>query len=211
MASYGSSGIAKPTSVTFRASGNVLMLYRESSEKYAGIVNSSVLCKVLRDFTTRFKATLIPEVQPETVSKGKKVESICRKFSIRIVVFGLEEESRDISIILADNDLIFHHPSLEECEAIKYDNPHYLRRPGSDMPSLESLSLSSDLGPQKEPAGLDERKKAQILQIFDSTDRVIAENKAAPTSSPRLRSTLLPYVSRSLTWRLSADQTQSPV
>lgn len=54
------------------------------------------------------------------------------------------KDTAKIGVILSDDGLYLQHPSPAQYGLeLEYHNPHYLVRPGSEMPKLEELSLFS--------------------------------------------------------------------
>lgn len=112
--------------------------------------------------------------------------------SVRIVIYGLVAEKKEVGAVLSDAGLYFQHPLPTEYDGkLPYINPHYLLRPGSQMPSLEGLSISGPEG-SKVVDLLDDVSKGRLMRIFD-----MAQGPESPlqiTPSPRLKSTLKRYV-----------------
>jgi hypothetical protein len=182
-----------PVSIT--ASGDILKLYFQDTQKYAGIVTQPVLCRILKDFTIKFKAILSssePGLQLE--SRGRK-EQGSKRCQIRIVVYGMEEQKYAVGNALSDADLFFQHPSATECPGyLKYCNPHYLLRPDSDMPKLEDLSLMSNVRSPAQVDEVDEVNRARLLRIFDFAEPDGSKASVTVDASPRLKSVLMRYV-----------------
>lgn len=181
--------------VTLRRFGHIIKLSFQDSKKYAGIVTLPVLGKLLDEFNVRFTATLSASASQPSQKRGReKTKDLARpqECSVHIVVYGLKRERSAISNVLSGAGLYLQQPSLAECDRdIEYSNPHYLVRPGCEMPKLESTS--SDVGNEVSPARLDDVKTGQFMQLFDLADNNGIRPEIKP--SPRLRSSLKEYVS----------------
>jgi hypothetical protein len=171
-------------------------LYFEESTKYAGLLKVPGLCKLLDGFKVKLKAFLVPSKSDLTTkdTKGKKSkENDVGEYSTRILVYGLISEKDAVGNLLSEADLHLQHPQVMEYDtSVEYSNPHYLVRPGGQMPKIEDLSLDSDTQEEKQPVGLSEITKGRLLRILDSADGLGASAKVV--TSPRLRSDLMKYV-----------------
>jgi hypothetical protein len=173
--------------------GDFFMLYNQESNKYAGILKLPALCSLVKNHTIHLNAALhAPETrsrQESKSAKGKKPKS-AQKCSIRIVIYGLNKEKSAVSKLLSEAELFLQHPSAAEYNRLfTYSNPHYLLRPGSQMPDLGELSLDSPLRGTAQADVLEEVNKSRFMRIFDSAD-----GKGIPLNvgtSPRLSSALM--------------------
>lgn len=170
----------------------MIKLNLQGSNEYAGIVNLPILGKILKEYSVKFAATIV--AAPSRYNAGRERDKknnlgrpqIC---SVRIVVYGLGTEISAVGDMLSNADLYLQQPSASECERdIEYSNPHYLVRPGSKMPNLSDLSISSDTGSKITPEKLDEVNKSRLLQLFDVANDTSIRAHFAP--SPRLSSSL---------------------
>lgn len=177
--------------VNIRACGDIRKLYFQDSNKYAGLLTLPSLCKLLENFLVKLDATLITspsKPSPTTVRKTKN-SFASHKCSVRIIVYGLKSDRSAVGELLSQDSLYFQHPSATECEIdVEYCNPHYLVRPGCQLPALKDLSIASDTRTIKVSEILDEAEKSRLLRVFDSIDDFGAPSQI--TASPRLRSTL---------------------
>lgn len=171
--------------------GDIIKLRFEDSNKFAGILNLPVLCRLFDDFTVKLQASLI--IAPGYSSKLKtgKGKSSVKECKIRIVVCGMKDDKAAVGRLLSDADLYLQHPSALECVSAEYCNPHYLRRPGSEMPKLEDLSLSTNHTVMSRRDLLDEVDMARLLRTFDSTGDDGTKDLATIDPSPRLNCTLM--------------------
>jgi hypothetical protein len=182
----------KQVPVSIAAYGDMLKLFFQDSKKYAGLLNSPALSVLLENRHIQLDATLI--APPDKKNQGsKKVReqktSSPRECPVRIIVYGLASERIAVGNILSDADLYLQHPSPCEYDRhVEYINPHYLLRPGSQMPELEDLSINSASGAQKPSEPLDEVNRSRFIRIFDLANEVGGPLTVKP--SHRLRSIL---------------------
>ena len=130
-----------------RPYNDIIKLYFQDSIKYAGLLALPALRRLLDEFNVKLRATLIAsrsEPSPTTV-KNTKNHFTSHQCSVRIVVYGLKKEKSGVSELLSNATLYFQPPSATECGTdAEYCNPHYLVRPGCQLPVLDELSISSD-------------------------------------------------------------------
>jgi hypothetical protein len=177
--------------VKLKPSGDILKLYFQDSNKYAGLVALPALCTLLEKFLVKFSATLVtsPSKPSRTAVKNNKNCFMSHQCSVRIIVYGLKNEKSAVGELLSNAGLCFQHPSRTECETdVEYCNPHYLVRPGSQMPALEELSISSDTRIKTASETLGEVEKGKLLRVFDSAGDFGIPSQI--TASLRLRSIL---------------------
>ena len=192
ISSFAGTQSGKTLPVNLKAFGDFFKLYLQDSGEYAGILNLSVLCGMLKNFTLKIEATLqITQPKPNQRSNKKKLKS-SKDHLVRIVLFGLDREKSDVGALLSDADMFLQHPATTECPTgINYSNPHFLLRPGAKMPQLDELSLHSDAIRSAQVDELDEISMARILQIFNYTETNITDFSLNLDPSPRLRSRLM--------------------
>lgn len=171
--------------VTMRISGRFLKLYYEDSNKYAGLLVSPTLIRLIHEFSVTLSATLSPP-QPR---KDQESESISSKdCSIHIVVYGLLTEKNSVGNHLSEGGLFLQHP-YEYDTQVDYVNPQYLVRPGSRMPKIgvEAFPAGSR-GTSSSKEVLDDTSKTQLLRVFNSANG--PNLFSVVKSSPRLRTSL---------------------
>lgn len=187
----------KQAPVSIAAYGDMLKLSFQDSNKYAGLITSSVLSMLLTDRCIQLNATLMaPQDNKDEVSKETKSHKTFspQECPVQIIVYGLASERVAVGFLLSGAGLYLQHPSPCEYDRnVQYINPHYLLRPGSHMPELEQLSINSDSGAQKPSESLDEVNKSRVIRIFDLANEVGVSLTVEP--SHRLRSTLQEYES----------------
>jgi hypothetical protein len=179
--------------VTMKPLGECMRLHFQDTGKYAGLVTLPALGKLQRDFNVKLTAHLVAtKNKPDSKSKRgerKRDPGPSCEYYVRIVIHGLKSEKTAVGDLLANDEVFFQHPSIEECgRNMEYWNPHYLLRPGSQMPLLEDLSISSDESSAQGAGTLEEVDRSRLLRIFDTASDIVIPSKITP--SPRLRSIL---------------------
>jgi hypothetical protein len=199
LSSFEGSQAASIAPVAIRPLRDILRFYFQDSNKYAGLVASPALCRLLEECTVELTATMIIspidlrqapfKKGPKTKTQRTKMQNVTHEYSARITVYGPRSERTSVSKILSEAGLCFQHPSAAECKQdVEYDNPHYLVRPGSQLPTLEGSSMPLDSLNTKNSDVLDEVTRSRLLRVFDTASDV--DVSAQATASPRLRSTL---------------------
>jgi hypothetical protein len=185
-----------PAAIIASPYGNIIKLAFLDSGKYAGILNSPVLCSLLQDFKVKFSVQLLPG-QQERGPKCQKVTKQQRQSPTlcptRIVIYAMEGDERDISIKLSTAELFLQHPYAHECSShhVRYSNPFYLARPGSEPPTLEDLSLTADGSTSITGSKLDEAGMSRLLRVFDLAEPDGSGMSISVQRSPRLSTSLM--------------------
>lgn len=186
----GSQG-TKAAPVVLRPFGDVMKLGFQDG-KYAGILALPVLCKVKETSNIDYTATLVTSAsgKDQRIASAKvKTPGSTHDCSVRILVHGVRSEGRSIGLLLSDAGLYLQHPSAAEIyRNVDYWNPHYLLRPGSQMPKLGSLSISPDTSSAITTKSMDETHQSLFMQVFNSANG--SSSLVNPTPSPRLKSAL---------------------
>lgn len=176
--------------VRIQKSGDILKLKALDGDKYAGVISSPVLGQLLDEFSVKLSATLeLPP--PSTKASASQMAKLDRPrgHTVRIVIYGLKNDRFVVGNMLSEAGLFLQQPSATECERdIEYCNPHYLVRPGSQMPKLNALSISSDIKLAATSELLDEVNKHRFMRIFDTAHDMGIRFQIRP--SERLASTL---------------------
>ena len=192
MSSFTSSQGSKIVPVNIRPFGDILKLHLQDSNKYVGLLTLPVFSMLLSKFSVRFIATLVASQSPPYQASGReKVKNSVptQDYSARIIVYGLKRDKSAVGNLLSDAGLYLQQPSAAECgREVEYCNPHHLLRPGSQMPKLDELSISSDVRNVPTSETLDEVNKNRFMQVFESANDITISAQIIP--SPRLRSTL---------------------
>ncbi|KAG2026680.1 hypothetical protein GB937_001466 [Aspergillus fischeri] len=162
--------------------GDVLKLSFRDSGKYAGLVSMAVLVTLLEQHTIKLAGTLFAANDPKDANSRPGAV-------IRIILYGREDEKEAVGACLSEASVYLQHPRDTEYDhRMPYVNPHFLVRPGSEMPKLEDLVLSDDEEHPQSSEMLTMEQKSEIMRIFDSTNIVNGPYQAR--SSSRLASTL---------------------
>lgn len=160
--------------VNLRQCGGIIKLSKADTGAYAGLVTDLFPAQLLDRPSVRLSALLTAPA------------------SLRVLLFSRIEEAAEIGAFLSSNDLFLQHPSPRDIEYFEVDteyfNPHYLVTPGSRMPEMEDLAIQYNESASKPSFSLDERKKGQLMGVFDTA----ADLSIRPTTdpSPRLRTSL---------------------
>ncbi|UKZ70767.1 uncharacterized protein TrAtP1_011737 [Trichoderma atroviride] len=194
--------------VTLTAGDTKIIVTSEYDQKYVGIINNTILTRVLREFTLKADAKLIvPEALKKIFSKSsKKLATIVyspTNYDIRIVLCGFSTDQIAIGNILGDSGFYFQHPSpLEYDSRMQYCNPHYLLRPGTQMPALEAVvEIQGDR--RMEQKLLDESTKGRFMKLFDEAGNT--DMKATTEPSSRLKSRMKEHQVSALTWMMGVE------
>ena len=192
MSSFTSSQGNKIVPVHIRPFGDVLKLHLQDSNKYVGLLTLPVFSMLLDEFSVRLTATMIASQSPPYQASGReKVKNSVptQDCSVRIIVYGLKRDKSAVGNLLSHAGLYLQQPSAAECDReVEYCNPHHLLRPGSQMPKLDELSITSDVRNVPTSETLDEVNKNRFMQIFESANDITISAQIIP--SPRIRSTL---------------------
>lgn len=117
------------------------------------------------------------------VDKSSKID-LPQDCPVRILIYGLMRESTVVGKLLSDTGLYLQHPSATEYDRlVRYNNPHFLIRPGSLMPKLEELPFLSESATSTASDSLDEASKSRFMRIFD----LASESGISPQVEPSSR------------------------
>lgn len=167
-----------------RVSGGFLKLYHEESKKYAGLLVSPTLIRLIQEFSVTLFATL-GSLQSQ---KNREPGPTSKECPIQIVVYGFLTEKKSVGNLLSEGGLFLQHPN-EYDTRVDYVNPQYLVRPGSRMPKIESGAFAAGSRSISSPEEvLDDVSKNQLLQVFNSANGPDLFSKVKP--SPRLQASL---------------------
>lgn len=154
------------------------------------------LATLITEFSVSLNAKLLPpDGESKHLQRFDKDQSLQitlpRECPLRIVISGLSSEGNAIGDVLSNAGLHFQHPSVDDFDARlqKYVNPHWLLRPGAEMPRLTETGVLAE--PQAAEA-LDEMKRSRVMRLFDSANDGQIQLRLEP--SPRLRTVLAEYV-----------------
>ncbi|KAI8718206.1 hypothetical protein NCS52_00598800 [Fusarium sp. LHS14.1] len=198
-------GQAITAAVDMRPRGSFIMLYTVDTGKYAGFVTVPALLKLLTEYSVKINASIVsPKLHSlkknrEEQDSRVEVSDSETEPTLRIIVYGAMNDRTKVGNLLSGASLFFQHPSPRDDQqldlAAEYFNPHFLVRPGCQMPRLEDLVIASD---NATPATcLDEAAKGQLMGIFDMAGDL--GTKPTTTPSSRLRSQLEQHQQTALT------------
>ncbi|KAI0415691.1 P-loop containing nucleoside triphosphate hydrolase protein [Xylaria grammica] len=195
---------ARSMSVRLQPLGNSsIMLYDEFSGAHVGSIHNPKLVHALFQLPLRLDAMLLVSEADDIKEKGKlkKREQGATKSTqdlIRIVLHGLQHTKEAIGNNLSEAGIFLQHPSAAEVmPEARYDNPHYLARPGVGMPKLERFyqdeRVSQDSMRDSTEAELtDDIRGGRLRRIFETAvadGGSVTVMSVAP--SPRLRTPLM--------------------
>lgn len=187
--------------VNLKPFGDIFKLQTQNSGTYAGILSESRLVNTLNQFSLRLDATLlISEVRDikgavKSKSRAKTPAKIAREYTIRITIHGLRHDKEAIGNLLSDAGFFLQHPGDNEVlPGVEYDNPHYLLRPGAEMPRFKDLRLETDDDGSLRSEPEDEIRKSNLLRLFETAEADGGSVTVLNTlPSPRLHSPLMRY------------------
>lgn len=210
--------VSLTTSMQGKISGSPVILQRKTglikvhfleSGQFAGVIVSSGVVQLMGLQNVKLTATLHEKQQPvrtieESViprkGKGKakkpsaSTASKCNIYTVtaRVVIYGKTDDKTLIADLLADSGLFLQHPIASEIESdVPYFNPHFLVRPGGEMPRLADLAISDTaLKANTRGTELDEVAQGRIWRIFDMGQEILFSSSIE--QSPRLKTKLQP-------------------
>ncbi len=180
--------------------GSVLKMSSQDTRKYAGLITSEPLGQLVRDFSVSLTARILPAERGQPRKKSKEMEKQSKQnadplrmeIPVRVLVHGLMAEKDVVASFLSDHDLFLQHPFPGELDgSVRYFNPHYLLRPGAEMPDLGRLSLLCGSADRTPAEVLDDVAKARLMRVFDLSYDPGESIEAKP--SPRLKTALQRY------------------
>ncbi|KAJ2998728.1 hypothetical protein NUW58_g233 [Xylaria curta] len=171
----------------------------ESSGAYLGSLSNSRLVSALSRLPLRLDASLFISDAKDSEGNARKSQKkkygtveATREYALRIVLHGLQDVKEITGALLSDAGIFLQHPSAAEViPEASYDNPHYLGRPGAEMPKLEYLHLDSIID-NTETQSADQIHSGRLMQILETAQangESVSVSNVSP--SPRLRSPLM--------------------
>ena len=172
-------------SVSLSAYGAMIVVRRKETQEWLGLLDSDT-GTALNHLLSRYSVHLvsfIPIVR-WTDKDGYFMVNRSETYQVHTIIYGTSEELDSIGGILSDEGIFLQHPTYIDCHTT-YENPQYLRRPGTDMEIPAALSSNSYA--KKFNLTTD-----RLEQLFESAQgpQTFSEVRV----SPRLRSTLKRYV-----------------
>ncbi|KAL6697594.1 SNF2 family N-terminal domain-containing protein [Trichoderma pleuroticola] len=188
--------------VTLEALETKVKLSSQDTQRYAGIINNATLAKIFREFTIKTDAKLVTPTNSRKKTSKKEIKSFRPPVDcpVRIVLYELATDQYTIGNILGDAGFYFQHPLPSEYDSsMQYCNPHYLLRPGSQLPTLEEDSatrcdrkVESDL--------LNASNKGRFMRLFDEASEITGILRTSLEPSSRLKSTLKEHQLFAFAW-----------
>ena len=145
--------------VSLKVINEMMHVQQSSSGNYLGILNvktAKTLTRLLDRSSVKLVAFALID-RRANLTKGTTRRSVSQV--VHIVVYGFNEESNTVGDSLADGGIFLQHP-LAYDENIHYDNPQYLKRPGSSI----ELPESAEVKPLRGKSPLTSDKIAKIFQ-----------------------------------------------
>lgn len=163
------------------------MVRHHDSKAYGGLLRQN-LANPLIEISEQYRVTLVAFVLEPSESKDVPRETgSCR---LCIIVYGMQEASRDVGEVLDHAGIYLQHP-LSYDTTVPYINPHYLVRPGETHPaptSEEQVEVSIRPSPC---LSTDPRLKGDVSQLINSSAQGPSYySRIAPSS--QMRTTLKP-------------------
>ncbi|RYP69514.1 hypothetical protein DL769_005261 [Monosporascus sp. CRB-8-3] len=173
---------AKNFPVQLIFSGSVVKVNDESTNKSIGFLASTTLCHLADKFSVTLAATL--SVGKPYGAKTFRQWSNIRLGTLRVIVYGYNRERESLANFLSQHGVFLQHPQASEYDRrVPYMNPQYLLRPGTEVPSLDHLTIDAS-PPAEEP--LSELQKSRVLQIFECANGAGAKTTSRVEPSTRL-------------------------
>ncbi|KAL6821028.1 SNF2 family N-terminal domain-containing protein [Trichoderma sp. SZMC 28015] len=186
--------------VTLEALETKVKLSSQDTQRYARIINNATLAKIFREFTIKADAKLVTPTNSRKKTSKKEVKSFRLPVDcpVRIVLYGLATDQYTIGNILGNAGFYFQHPLPSEYDSnMQYCNPHYLLRPGSQLPTLEEDSVTG-CDRKVESDLLNASNKGRFMRLVDEASEIILRTSIEPSS--RLKSTLKEHQISALAW-----------
>lgn len=154
------------------------MLRIFDSDSQIGAVCSPALCQFVASFKVCLRAFV---VTPKSRSQKSANSISCHRDVVKLAVYGLDRQKRDVAYFLSSRNLFLQHPTALEYDfSVPYFNPQYLPGPSGSMPEIE--------GAPDVVEDLTESERAQVLRVFDTAADTSYDT--AVVQSPRIKSTL---------------------
>ena len=194
ISSYAEVQTNKVSPAYLKHSGGLSQIFLQDSNRYAGILALPVPCRLAKDYNVHLKSTLYASEPEPGRGRGERLKSRSKECPFRVIVYGLEKEKGLVGSVLSDARIFLQHPSAADCSGhVEYRNPHYLLRPSSAMPDLESLSLETRRDDPAESDELSDVARGRLQGIFDCVDTRDIESPRGVIGSGRLRSKLMSH------------------
>jgi hypothetical protein len=162
------------------------MVHHAKTMKYGGLLDhgtGQALAALSRSYSITFEAFL----DEKAPTLKKSTSNNCR--SLRIILYGLRQDSDAVGTLLSENKLYLQQPNTFDSSAV-YFNPQYLLRPGSEF----KLTAQEDFQSSVREKQMVQAVRSQILRVFDAA--VGPATFCEVQGSKRLTADLKSYASR---------------
>ena len=179
--------------VSLSAYGDLIGVRLEETQQWLGLLDydtGKAVNRLLSQYSVRL-VSFIPNDR-RTDKHGFTRTDQSPTHQVHAIIYGISEELGAIGCMLSDEGIFLQHPTFIECYTA-YENPHYLRRPGTDI---------------EIPAALGSNSHAKNVNLTTDKLEQLFESAQGPQTfsevrvSPRLRSALKRYVAVRVALRL---------
>jgi len=146
--------------VTLKIYRDTVMVRHAQTAKYGGLLDhgtGQALAALSRNYSITFEAFL----DEKAPTLKKSTSNNCR--SLRIILYGLRQDSDAVGTLLSENKLYLQQPNTFDSSAV-YFNPQYLLRPGSEF----KLQVQEDFQSSAREKQMVQAVRSQILHVFDA-------------------------------------------
>ncbi|MCJ1392100.1 hypothetical protein MMC18_004967 [Xylographa bjoerkii] len=116
--------------------------YQICFDKYLGALDAQTaraLANLSSDYMVYLDAYIHVEQRAGFAKSGNKSTE---SFDVHVIIYGNREELDGVGTSLMKHDIYLQHPQGQD-ETVPYDNPHYLKRPGSEI-DISSVRSTKD-------------------------------------------------------------------
>ncbi len=164
-----------------------MMVRQHDNMAYGGLLHRD-LAKPLIEVLEQHQVTLVAFLSGSAESKGvPRASDSCQ---LCIIVYGVQEASRDVGEVLDHAGIYLQHPLSYE-PTIPYTNPHYLVRPGGAHPTPTSEEQGEISIRPSVCLSTDQRLKGEVSQLINDSAQG-PSNYSKITPSPQMRTSLKP-------------------
>jgi hypothetical protein len=169
-----------------KVQGGIVTIHHPTSMAYAGLLDRGI-AKVFGELSEVCAVIFTACVPGIPSMANKKTSSSSSPSKVFITLYGFRKDSDCVGTILDDAGVFLQHPECYD-DSVRYDNPHYLTRPGNFLSVSEAAMPTAK--PPKPSTILSDHDplKSQVLEIFDSAQGPLVYQQAA--ESTRLRTPL---------------------
>jgi hypothetical protein len=146
--------------VTLKIYHDAVMVHHAQTVKYGGLLDhgtGQALAALSRTYSITFEAFLDEKAPTLKKSTSNNLRSL------RIILYGLRQDSDSVGTLLSENKLYLQQPNTFDSSAV-YFNPQYLLRPGSEF----KLQVQEDFHSSVREKQMVQAVRSQILHVFDA-------------------------------------------